>query len=109
MSKFLDYNANRGTWYEEDYDHATDTLIIHTKQDLQPVLDLAKEERNSGINDKVGDFGKYAYIPAHVEVELRKKGINIYDQNQTAELLREINQNYSYLKTTNLHHEVKAS
>ena len=106
MPKFLDYNPARGTWYEEDYDHTEDKYIVHIKQDVEPVLEVAKAERNSGINDKVGDFSKYAIIPAHVEVELRQKGINIYNQHQTKELLREINRNYPYLKTTNLKHEL---
>lgn len=82
-----------------------DNLVIHIKQDVQPVLDYAKAQRNSGANDKAGDFAKYAVIPAHVEVALRQKGINIYNGAQTKELLREINQNYPYLKVTNLHHE----
>lgn len=107
MSKFLDYNAARGTWYEEDYDHTEDKVIIHTKQDVEPVLERAKLERNSGINDKVGDFSKYATIPAHVEVELRQKyGINIYNNGQTKELLKVINRDYPYLKLTNLTHEL---
>jgi len=107
MPTFLDYNANRGTWYEEDYDHAEDKYIVHIKQDVEPVLDYARDQRNSGLNDKAGDFSKYAVIPAHVEVELRQKGINIYDQDQTKELLREINSNYPYLKLTNLTHAIK--
>jgi hypothetical protein len=107
VSKFFDFNYNRGTWYEYDYDEQTDNAIVSIKQDVQPVLDLAKDERNSGINDKVGDFSKYAVIPAHVEVALKQRGINIYDQNQTKELLKVINQEYPLLKTTNLHHEIK--
>jgi len=107
MSKFFDYNAERGTWYEEDYDHVEDKVVIHHKQDVQPVLDYARHLRNSGENDKVGDFGRYAIIPASVEVELRKKGINIYNQHQTKDLLREINQNYPHLKVTNLRHDIR--
>lgn len=107
MSKFLDFNHHRGTWYEYEYDPQENKGIVSIKQDVQPVLDLAKEERNSGINDKVGDFSLYARIPAHVEVALRQKGINIYKQEHTKALLKEINQNYPYLKTTNLHHEIK--
>jgi hypothetical protein len=106
LSKFLDYNPDRGTWYEEDYDHVEDKLVIHTKQDVEPILDVAQRERNSGINDKVGDLSKYAIIPAHVEVELRQKGINIYDPRQTKELLRAINRDYPHLKCTNLTHNV---
>lgn len=107
MSRFIDYNADRGTWHEEDYDHTTDTLVIHTKQDVEPVLDYARDQRNSGLNDKVGDFSRYAVIPAAIEVELRKKGINMYNQGQTKELLKEINQNYPHLKVTNLRHDIK--
>jgi hypothetical protein len=106
LSKFFDYNPDKGMWIEEDYDHTTDTVILHHKQDLQPVLDYAKEERNSGINDKVGDLSKYAIIPAHVEIALRKKGINMYDPRQTRELLKEIETNYPRLKYTNLRHAV---
>lgn len=107
MSKFLDYNEARGTWYETDYEAHTDKLVIHTKQDVQPVLEDTKFARNSGVGDKgvKGEFWHYASIPAHVEVELKNKGINIYDKNNTSRLLKEINQNYPYLKRTNLHHE----
>jgi hypothetical protein len=35
-----------------------------------------------------------------VEMELKKKGIDIYNPNQTKELLKEINTNYPYLKAT---------
>ena len=107
MSKFLDFNHARGTWYEYEYDAQEDRGIVSIKQDVQPVIDRAKIERNSGINDKVGEFSKYAVIPAHVEVALKQRGIDMYNQNQTKELLKVINQEYPYLKTTNLHHEIK--
>lgn len=47
-----EWNPHTGVWYEEEYDHTTDSIIVHTKQDVQPVLDYAKAQRNSGINDK---------------------------------------------------------
>ena len=107
MSKFLDYNEARGTWYETDYDASDDRLVIHTKQDVQPVLDDNKIARNSGKGDAgvKGEFWHYATIPAHVEVELKQKGINIYDKNNLKQLFKEINTNYPYLKRTNLKHE----
>ncbi len=107
MSKFLDYNVHRGTWYEYDYDPQDDKAIVSIKQDIEPVLDYTKELRNSGINDKVGEFSHYAVIPAHVEVALRQKGINIYNQNQTKDVVREIESNYPYLKVTNLKHDIR--
>jgi len=110
MAKFfkqnlIGVNDDRGTWYE--YEDTDDGFLIHTKQDISPVVDWAKKQRQSGKNDQVGEFNHYASIPAHVELELRAKGINIYDKNCTKDLLREINTNYPWLKTTNLHHEIK--
>ena len=107
MSKFYDYNPTKGVWHEEGYDHVEDKVVIHTKQDVEPVLEYTKQLRNSGENDKVGAFSRYAVIPTSVELALRKKGINIYNKHQTKELLREINQNYPHLKVTNLRHDVK--
>lgn len=107
MAEFFDYNADRGTWYEADFNE-DGSFVITTKQDVQPVIDHATRVRNSGYNDKkLGDFyfQRYAVIPAQVEVELRKKGINIYDKHQTKEVLKAINKDYPYLKTTNRHHE----
>ena len=108
MSQFFDYNPDRGTWYEYDYHAPEDKHSITIKQDVEPVVQYATDLRNSGMHDKVGDFSRYAIIPAHVEVALRKKGINIYNRHQTKELLREINQNYPHLKVTNLTHNVRS-
>lgn len=107
MSRNREWNPTTGTWYEEEYDHQTDSIIVHTKQDVQPVLDYAKEQRNSGINDKVGDFALYAVIPATVEVQLMQKGINIHDKNNTSRVVKEIETNFPYLKTSNLKHAVR--
>lgn len=106
MAKTFEYNPTRGTYYEIE-DLTNGDIAIHTKQDAQPVLDHAARLRNSNANDKVGDFCHYATIPAGVEVELRAKGLNIYDKNNTKRLVREIETNYPYLKTTNLRHSVK--
>lgn len=105
MSEFFGYNPDRGTWYEvDDYE---DGLVIHTKQDTRPVLELNKYERNSGKNDKVGDFNHYARIPATIEVELKQRGLNIYNKNNTKKLLEVIDREYPYLKVTNLKHRIK--
>ena len=80
--KTFEYNPDRGTYYEMD-DHHDGGLIIKTKQDTTPVLEMNKADRNSGINDKVGEFNHYARIPAAIELALRQKGLNIYVKNQT--------------------------
>lgn len=104
MSKFLDWNHHRGTWYEYDYDPQEDKAIVSIKQDIQPVVDYAAKLRNSGKNDKAKSFSHYAIIPAHVEVALKQRGINIHNPNQTKELIKVIETEYPHLKVTNLKH-----
>lgn len=106
MAKTYEWNPHRGTWYEMEDDPQTGGVIIHTKQDVQPILDRNKKLRNAGVNDLGGlkdksDFKHYASIPAHVELALREKGIDIYSQNYTKELIREIETNYPECKVTN--------
>ena len=106
MSKFLNWNGN-GSWTEVDYCAHEDKVTVTKKNDVQPILDLAKDERNSGINDTIkGDFffSKYAVLPASVQIELHKKGIRLGDSRDTGRLLKEINENYPNLKMTNLVH-----
>lgn len=105
MAKTFDYNPARGTWYEIE-DDSDGNLLITTKQDVQPSIDWARKQKNSGVNDKggkrdKGDLKHYAHIPAHVELALRQKGINIYDKGNTKALIREIERNYPHCKVTN--------
>lgn len=106
MSEFLDYNPDRGTYYETD-PHG-DGIAIHTMQDVQPVLDYCKARRNSGEIDKgiKKGFWHYATIPAHVELEIKEKfGVSLYNKGATKDILKIINRHYPYLKNTTLHHE----
>ena len=109
MAVTYDYNPARGTWYEYEDDPQTGGLYIHTKQDVQPVIDYAKAVKNSGLNEKRNrktDFLLYATIPAHVELEIKQKyGFSIYDKNCTKKLMKVINQDYPYLRCSNLKHE----
>lgn len=109
MAEFFDWNKDRGTWYEYDYDHDNDKVVIHTKQDVAPILDEARRLRNSGKGDAgvKGEFWRYAMLPAWFEVELKNRGISLYDKNNTKKILKIINQEYPYLKTTNLNHAIK--
>jgi len=108
MGEFFDWNPDRGTWYEVS-DH-NGGIAIHTKQDVQPVLDHAKAIRNSGLNErkmrKTG-FLHYATIPAHVELEIMQNyGVkSIYKKDFQDKLLKIIDQEYPYLKCTDMKHQ----
>lgn len=108
MALFLDYNPSNGVEEWVDVDDR-DRLQIHYRQDVEPVLELAKIERNDGLADKnkQSELRLYARIPPVVVLALRNKGINIFDRNDLKRAFREINENYPYLKTTEMHHELK--
>jgi hypothetical protein len=106
MATTYEWNPYRGTWYEMEDDPQTGGLIIHTKQNVQPLLDRNRKLRNSGVNDLGGmndkqDLKHYASIPAHIELALRQKGIDIYNGKQTKQMIREIETNYPECKVTN--------
>lgn len=91
--------------YETEEDH--EKITIHSSQDVEPLLDALNEKRGQGDQGIKKNFWHYCSIPTHVEIELRNKGINIYNKHQTKEVLREINTNYPKLKATRLNHEIK--
>jgi hypothetical protein len=106
MAKTVEWDGVRGVWEETIDDSQTGGLIIHTKQDVQPALDWARKQRNHGHNDLGGrrdgnDLKHYALIPATTIVELRNKGLDIWNKNQTNEIIREIETNYPLCKVTN--------
>ena len=108
MSVRREWNPNTGVWYEETYDNTTDSIIVHTMQDVEPVLEWTKAQRDSGRHDKAGEFSLYAKIPATVEIQLKQKGIDINNKNHTKRIIQEIEQNYPHLKCTKLKHAVRS-
>lgn len=108
MSIFFDYDPLTGVSQHFDYDPVTEQIRITSSQELTGFLDDLQKKRNDPTAWKKGvkqDWAHYATIPPIVEMELRKKGIDIYNPHQTKELLREINKNYPFLKVTTAHHE----
>ena len=105
MSEFFDYSPHNGMRYDTEEDH--EGITIHATQDVGPILDHLKNKRAQGDQGIKRNLWHYCSIPTEVEIELRNKGINIYNKNHTARVLREINQNYPKLKATRLHHEIK--
>jgi len=106
MREFFDYNPNTG---ETEYlEFADGKFHITTEQDVQPYLDYAAELRNTQVTD--GNFRKegwlYAIIPPVVQAQMFKRGINLLDKNDAKKVVKDINQNYPWLKCTHRHHEV---
>ena len=94
----------------EDYKIDDNGIVsIHRWQDVEPYLDRAKELANGGNSDeswRKRGVGLYATLPAIVLLQLKDKGIDFLDPNAIGAVLREINTNYPYCKTTYKHHEL---
>jgi hypothetical protein len=103
MAIYFDHDPLTGVVQFYDYDPVTDKHSITSVQDVSGFLDEMKRRRDDPEYWKKGvkeEFAHYATIPAIVEIELRKKGLDIYNRDQTKEIVREIEQNYPFCKTT---------
>jgi hypothetical protein len=102
--EFLDYDPNSGlSYYHAEEDGKT---IIHSMQDVEPVLKRAEQKRHMGLSDKgIGGDGhmkEYCYLPMSIMLELKKKGINMMNPSpgDWKRFFYEIETNYPMLKTT---------
>ena len=87
------------------YNLTEDGMIeIESIQDVEPILKNNKERRdNEDVHQrKKSDWVKYASVPMIVVEQLMKKGINLFDPNDTKKAMKVIEEDYPYLKTTNL-------
>lgn len=109
MAELFDYDPFTGLTRYFDYDEENEIATIRTEQDVSEILRRAAFMRNTGEADKSlkkdDYFCKYATIPTVVIMELKKKGIDVFDENHGKALMREINTNYKWLKTTELTHD----
>ncbi len=97
MQRLLDSSNGIDTYFSQEED--SDDVHVTTVQDVSSFLDHLKEKRNQeNWNKEVKEeFVHFASIPVVVEMELKKKGINISDKNCTKALMKEIQTNYPYL------------
>lgn len=82
------------------------TAVVEHVQDVQPLIDRNSEYANLGATDAGIKRGlwHYASIPLTVVVEMRNKGINVYNPDHRRRVFQEINTHYPYLKTTHKTH-----
>jgi hypothetical protein len=102
MPEFFDYNPETGIRHETAEEDGM--MVVHTMQDVQPIIDRAQKMRTHGMVDKgiKENFWHVADIPPVVIMELQKKGLDIFkgDQQVLAKVYKEIETNYPYLKVT---------
>ena len=102
MSEFFDYDPVTGITEFFEWDDENRCAVIRSVQDVSALLDRNRELRNSGATD-IGiknEWWHVASIPCVVQMELRKKGIDIFNPDQWNLLAKTIETDYPYLKTT---------
>jgi len=99
--RLLDKQGSVATYM--DVDNLTGDVKIVTEQDLTGFLDRMRQKRQSssenwskGVKE---EWLHYASIPTVVIMELKNKGIDVFNPDDEKKMLSEINRNYPYLKT----------
>lgn len=110
MSRFVEYDPTTGVEMLEDvYDTRQQ---FHYRQDVEPLLDLTKKERDYGLTDHgiKKDLWLYARIPPVIILEMKHRwGVDIFskDKGHLKKALDIINEHYPHLKCTEKHHEIR--
>ena len=102
MSQFFDYDPNTGVQDFFAFDEINGVARIKSVQDVEPLLNRQKLYRDEGLKDRGIKSGlwHYASIPTTVAMELRNKGIDIFNKDHQKAMFKEINTNYPHLKAT---------
>ena len=107
MAILFDKDPLTGITQYYDYDPVKNENLINNVKNPTALIEKLKQVRNNpdtwaqGVKES---WVHYASIPPIVELKLKEKGIDIYNKDQTKELLKEINENYPWLKTTTKKH-----
>lgn len=104
MAKFVDVDERGVATYEDMYD---DHLQLHYRQDVEPILEVARTERINGLTDGgiKNDLWLYARIPPVVILEMRfKYGVDVFKKDHLKKAFQLINSEYPWLKCTEKRH-----
>lgn len=104
--EWFDYDEFTGATTYFDHDEIDDKTTLYTVQNVQGLLDRNKSIANQGLADQgiKENWWHYCDIPLTVELELRKKGIDISNPDHGKKMFEIINRDYPYLKLTTKKH-----
>lgn len=107
MSEFFEYDPITGIRTDTVWDEMKQEMTLVRTADVQPVLDFTKEMAadsyvsQEGIKD---GWWLYAKLPPIVILQMRAKGINVFDKNDEKRMFEELNTHYRHLKCTTGNH-----
>ena len=111
MKRLLDYDRDTQvqTWFE--HDELTDVSTIHTVQDVEPFLEVAKTLRNDEDYTKKGmkkSFVHFAILPIMIQQKMIvEDGIDPLRKEHQQAAYRLIEAKYPAFKVTNIRHRPK--
>jgi hypothetical protein len=104
MSTFFEYDPVTGIQETQTWDDGV--VTVHQQQDVTELIDQCKHKANWGLTDKgiKQNFWHYADLPLMEVMNLKKRGIDIWDKNCTKDLLKAINRDLPAFKVTQKTH-----
>lgn len=110
MKTVLDQDPFTGLTEWFNYDPVADEVTIWAEQkdaDIKAFLDHTARQRNDEQQTKDGikqSWWKYASLPPIAILELRSRGIDVFNPGHTKALVKAINESYPYTKVTEKWH-----
>ena len=104
--EFFSYDPLTGIRTDWDYDEETNVATFHRTEDIEALLKVAHETRRDSPSSYIGTSDEKwwpeAIIPATVQAELLKKGIDVgrFENRDATALMKVIEQDYPMLKLT---------
>ncbi len=99
--RLIDHSGDTKTYFSMD--ESSGDIQVTTEQDLTGFLERMKAKRQytneiwaKGVKES---WLHYCSIPTVVIMELKSKGIDVFNPDDEKRMLQEINRNYPYLKT----------
>lgn len=103
MSEFFEFDRTTGIRTDTSWSESEQKMTLIRTSNVEPVLDFSKAVSNEvGLNrhDIQKGWWLYAKLPPIVILQMRAKGINVFDKNDQKRMFAELNTHYPYLKCT---------
>lgn len=103
MAELFEIDPITGIRTETSFNDETGEMTLIRSADAEDVLNFARDARNeAGLNREgiAEGWWLYAKIPPIVMLQMRAKGINIFNKEDQKLMFRELNEHYPHLKCT---------